>query len=358
MIDFVLLLILVSVLYILAVFLFPFRWIKAKHVNDLPDKIPNLFVYSYQAHIHTQFSYDSLGKPEDVFSAMEKESIDFALITDHDNDNFKHFCNNKTVAGVERKINSKDGILGDLLEIDKLRIIAHPFKEKYRWKLNKEGYFLEIIDLKDALLEDKRKLFFFLPAVMLLYPFIKEKSLELLKKVINVESYAVRYIQEGWNNPILGGLDHHTKIYIREVGKRILFPSYSQSFYLMRNFLITNRPVNSATELLDAITSGLNLISFHRKVFLTYKDRANVRVLSPYKKFLVLHITDKSKSYYQGCNLQLPIEEGRNIYVGFLYSFKLKNFYFGIKPALLFVLSSPPELFPENVEKASSGMGV
>ncbi|WP_333784573.1 PHP domain-containing protein [Thermocrinis sp.] len=358
MIDTVLLIIFASALYILVVFLFPFKWIKAEHVNDLPEKIPNLFVYSYQVHIHTQFSYDSLGKPEDIFSAMEREGIDFALITDHDNDSFKHFCNNKTIAGVERKINGKDGILGDLLEIGKLKIIAHPFKEKYRWKLNKEGYFLELIDLKDALLEDKKKLFFFLPAVMLLYPFIKEKSLEILKKVIDVKSYAVRYIQEGWNNPILGGLDHHTKIYVREVGKRILFPSYSQSFYLMRNFLITNRPVNSATELLDAMLLGLNLISFQRKVFLAYKDGANVRVLSPYENFLALHITERSKRYYQGCNLRLPIEEGRNVYVGFLYSFKLKNIYFGIKPALLFVLSSPPELFSKNVEKASSGMGI
>ncbi|WP_448584159.1 PHP domain-containing protein [Thermocrinis sp.] len=358
MIDIFLFLIFASSVYLLTVLLLPLKWIRAKYVEDLPSKIPELFVYSYQVHIHTQFSYDSLGKPEDIFSTMEKEGIDFVLITDHDNDNFKHFCNEKAIAGVERKINCKDGLLGDLLEVDKLKIIAHPFREKYRWKLSREGYFLELIDLKDALLEDKKRLMFFLPAVAFFYPFFKEKALELLKKVLPVERYAVRYMQEGWNNPVLGGLDHHTKIYIREVGKRILFPSYSQSFYLMRNFVINNKPVNSATELLDAIISGLNLISFHRKVFLAYKDGAKVRILSPYQNFFALHITEKSKVYYEGCNLCLPIDEGRNVYIGFLYSFKLGNLYFGIKPALVFVLSSPAEFFPENIEKASSGMGV
>jgi len=32
-----------------------------------------------------------------------------------------------------------EGIMGDLLEIGSLKVIAHPFKEKYRWKLSREG---------------------------------------------------------------------------------------------------------------------------------------------------------------------------------------------------------------------------
>jgi len=105
----------------------PLKWAKAHYVNELPERVPDLFVYSYQIHIHTQFSYDSLGKPEDVFSAIEREGIDFALITDHDRDDFKNFCNSKTFAGVEKKINGMEGIMGDLLEIGSLKVIAHPF---------------------------------------------------------------------------------------------------------------------------------------------------------------------------------------------------------------------------------------
>ncbi|WP_448588232.1 PHP domain-containing protein [Thermocrinis sp.] len=357
MIDLVLLFFSLVLLYFLMVFFLPIKWAKAQRMDLLPEKIPKLFVYSYQLHIHTQFSYDSLGKPEDVFLAMEKEGIDFALITDHERDDFKDFCNEKTFAGVERKIDSEKGILGDLLEIDNLKVIAHPFKEKYRWKLERDGYLLELIDLKDALLEDKKNLFFFLPAVAFLYPFSKEKSLDLLKKVINIEKYAIRYIKEGWNNPAVGGLDHHVKLYFIEVGKKLLFPSYAQSFYLMRNFLITDRQINSAKELLQAIPSGINLIAFHGKAFLVYEDLGKLRVLSPYE-VLVVHVSEKGKSYYKGSNLHLPMMEGRNVYVGFLYSFKLGGLYLGIKPAFVFALPSPPELLPEDVKKTPSGMGV
>ncbi len=271
MIEFGLFVLALSFAYFVLLFALPLRWVKAIPVDQLPQKLPKLYVYSYQVHIHTQFSYDSLGKPEDIYSAMEAEGIDFALITDHDNDRFKHFCNHRCLAGVERKEGER-GLLGDLLEIGSLKVIAHPFKEKYRWKLERDGYFLELIDLKDALLEDKGKLFFFIFGTVLLYPFLKKRALEPLKKVLPVEKYVQRYMQEGWKNPVLVGLDHHTKVYIREVGIRFLFPSYEHSFYLMRNLLISQKPVNSAEELTSALRSGLNLISFQRNpLWLTWR---------------------------------------------------------------------------------------
>lgn len=358
MIEFGLFVLTLSFAYFVLLFALPLRWVKAIPADQLPQKLPKLYVYSYQVHIHTQFSYDSLGKPEDIFNAMEAEDIDFALITDHDNDHFKHFCNHRCLAGVERKIDGEKGSLGDLLEIGSLKVIAHPFKEKYRWKLERDGYFLELIDLKDALLEDKGKFFFFLFGTVLLYPFLKKRALELLKKVLPVEKYAQRYMQEGWKNPVLGGLDYHTKVYVREVGIRFLFPSYEHSFYLMRNLLISQKPVNSAEELTNALRSGLSLISFQRKPFLAYVEEGKLRLLAPCGPLLVAHLTEKGRDFYLGENLILPLAEGRNVYVCFSYAFKLGRLYLGLKPAAVIVLPSPLEFFPEDVEKASMGMGV
>jgi hypothetical protein len=86
--------------YFVLLLALPLRWVKAIPADQLPQKLPKLYVYSYQVHIHTQFSYDSLGKPEDIFNAMEAEDIDFALITDHDNDHFKNFCNHRCLLRV------------------------------------------------------------------------------------------------------------------------------------------------------------------------------------------------------------------------------------------------------------------
>ncbi len=344
--------------YLIFLFILPIKWAKAVPTDQLPQKLPKLYVYSYQFHIHTQFSYDSLGKPEDILSAMEVEGIDFALITDHNNDDFKNFCDQRTFAGVEQKIDGEGGLLGDLIKVDSLKVIAHPFKEKYKWKLEREGYFLEIIDLKDALLESKGAFFFFLLGTLMLYPFLKKRALELLKKSLPVEKYALRYMQEGWNNPVLGGLDHHTKLYIREVGIRFLLPSYEHSFYLMRNFLITQRSVNSAKELVNTLWSGLNLIAFQRKPFLAYTEGRKLRLLSPCGPLLVEHLTEEDRKFYWGENLVLPVEDGRNVYVCFKYLLKLGRLYLGLKPTTLVVLPSPAELFSEDIKKASFGMGV
>lgn len=52
--------------YFALLFTLPLRWVKAMPADQLPQKLPKLYVYSYQVHIHTQFSHDSLGKPEDI----------------------------------------------------------------------------------------------------------------------------------------------------------------------------------------------------------------------------------------------------------------------------------------------------
>ncbi|MGC8852825.1 MAG: PHP domain-containing protein, partial [Hydrogenobacter sp.] len=90
--------------YLAFLYLYPIKWVKARRSKEFFEP-PDFYVYSYEFHIHTQFSYDSLGKPEDIKMSMYSEDIDYAIITDHDTDAIKHFCDEqKMIAGVERKI--------------------------------------------------------------------------------------------------------------------------------------------------------------------------------------------------------------------------------------------------------------
>ena len=66
------LLLLVYTLYLL---LRPARYLKPEPAFEFLE-LPNFFVYSFQVHIHTQFSYDSLGKQEDIRRDMDKCNID------------------------------------------------------------------------------------------------------------------------------------------------------------------------------------------------------------------------------------------------------------------------------------------
>ena len=189
-----------------------------------------VFLYSYQFHIHTQFSYDSLGKPEDVLKARDEAGIDYLVITDHEVDHFKHFADERTLVGVERKINDEKGrLLGDVIELEDIKVISHHFR-KYRWKLPREkDYLFELINLKDALVHKKGRLFFHLLFAPFFYPIAREYYLKSFTKVIKPEEFAQRYLKEGWKNKLVCGLDHHVKVYVREVGIRFLFPSYRLS---------------------------------------------------------------------------------------------------------------------------------
>ena len=137
----------------------PVRKIKLKEDNLSEGKpFPkNLKTYKVIAHIHTQFSFDSLGKPEDIKRAMKKNNIDFVFITDHNNDLFKCFEDETMFAGVE--INT-EGEKGRLLKLGNiLPVISHPNNKKvkhYQWKDEyKEGYLYELLNFKDVVTEDR-----------------------------------------------------------------------------------------------------------------------------------------------------------------------------------------------------------
>ncbi|MFN3813755.1 MAG: histidinol-phosphatase [Aquificaceae bacterium] len=326
------------IIFFVFINLYPFRFVRSQE-RKLSEDVPDVYVYSYQVHLHTQFSYDSLGKPEDVVESMEREDIDYVLVTDHENDAIRHFCNDRTIAGIERKItDGKGSIMGDLLEFGSVKVIAHAFKEKYRWKLSRDKeYLLELINLKDALMDSKPKLFLFLLYMAMLYPFLKRSSLGLLKKVIDIEKYALAYLKDDWKNKAVGGLDHHVKVYIREVGIRFLFPSYRLSFSIMRNFLISGRRVKSCDDFLNTLKTELSIISFQNKPSLVWENNGKVCVQTPFENSLIFLSSGKGALCFRGSSAWADLEEGIYIVYAYTYSFKIGNLYLGLSP--LFITS-------------------
>ena len=306
---------------------------------------PNVYLYSFVIHIHTQFSYDSLGKPQDVIKARDKEEIDFAVVTDHNNDYIRFFTDPRMLAGKEVKITDPKGkILGDLLEIGDIKVVAHPFREKYRWRLPKrEDYFVEVVDLRDALLDQKGKLILFLLWALLSYPLLGSKVISPFKALVDIHRYSKTFLEEGWRNKLLGGLDHHVKFYVNEVRKRILIPDYSLSFSLLRNFLVTDREVKKAEDFLKALKRGYTLVSFSSKPALVWKEGSSIKAYSPFRKtlFKVLRRIPTGGvevQTFHGSNLAMDhLAPGTYLVLGYTYKLKVMGFVLGLRP--LFVAS-------------------
>ena len=317
-------------------FIFPVKFIPSVKKSDVVLEPPNLYIYSYQIHIHTQFSYDSLGKPEDVFTARDKNNVDYVIITDHEVDTFKYFADSRTLVGVERKINANGKLLGNLIEVEGLKIITHHFKEKYRWKLEKrEDYIFELINLKDALLKSKRNLFFYILLGIFIYPISRKGYLKNFLKLIDTEYYVKRYLKEGWKNKVICGLDHHVKVYVREVGIRFLFPSYMFSFSLMRNFILSRKKITYKNDLLNSIKSESNLISFSDKPSIFWKEGRKLNVYSPYPKVLIRIFGKNTEFNFLGSNACAELDKGEYIACGYTYTFKLGSLFFGLRPLFI-----------------------
>ncbi len=317
-------------------FLLPVRYGGRLSPSDKVIEPPDGYVYSYVLHIHTQFSHDSLGKPEDVMRARDSLRIDYAIVTDHDNDAIGKFADDRLIAGREVKVNDGEGNLkGDLLEVGDLRIIAHNFRQKYRWRLERrEDYLIELVDLRDALLERKLSLILYTISGLLLYPVLGRRVLKNLTRLIDPELYVKRFFEEGWRSKVVGGLDHHVKLYFREVGRRVLIPSYTLSFSLMRNFVLTDVEVKRKEDLLEAIRRGRNLISFSEKPSFVWTEGGKIKAYSPFSNTFMVILSSKGKELrHLGSNLELlPDEKGYYIVLGYRYAFRIWRFVFGVRP--------------------------
>ncbi len=317
-------------------FIFPVRFAKAERSEDPIVYPPEGFLYSYVLHLHTQFSYDSLGKPEDVMRTRDIHGIDFVLVTDHDNDHIGKFADDRLIAGKEVKLNDEEGnLLGDMLLVGDLKIVAHPFRSKYRWRLEKSPeYFLELIDLRDALLERKTKLFLYLLCGLFLYPVAGKRIVGNYAKLVDTELYVRRYFEESWKSRVVGGLDHHVKLYLREVRKRVLIPDYGLSFLLMRNYLLTDRQVKGKEDFLQSLRDGINLLSFSPKPSFVWTEDRTIKVYSPFSNtFVVLLSEGGERREVLGSNVIFDnLKEDTYFILGYTYLWRIGRLLFGVKP--------------------------
>ncbi|RMA96046.1 PHP domain-containing protein [Hydrogenothermus marinus] len=343
------LLIFILAIYIIFWEFYPYKILRLKENGLLEDKFPNVNLKKYKviAHIHTQFSFDSLGKPSDIKKAMEINNIDFVFVTDHNNDDYKYFEDNKIFAGIE--INTENGRLLKLGNI--LPVISHPNNfefEHYKWKGDfKEGYLYELIDIKDMVVWSKLKTGLKLLKNILIYPF----TLNVIRKwnaLIPLEKWIDLYWERASHLKIIGGLDLHIKFVYQEHTHGILIPSYKSGFKWLVNYIITDKEIKTKEEVLQELKKGRSFLVLNHKFgdifiknnnkfyflgdeipekaifFVKFKDKKLVKILKKDNKPIL--ITEKNQFSYK------LNEKGKYHLEVYEYDFKIFNFYFGFRP--------------------------
>lgn len=299
-----------------------------------PIDPPEFYVKSFVFHIHTEFSYDSLGKPEDIETARKEEAIDYAIITDHENTHYKCFENNHTIVGKEEKITTEKGIVGSLISVEDLKVVAHPFKKKYIWRLPKEeDLVVELIDLRDTIIASKYKMFWRYIASLIPKIFLKKRIYRFFAPALTPEVYIKKYFEQGWKNPVIGGLDHHVKIYVREVGIRLLIPSYKWSFGMLRNFVFSKSKLETKKDIIENIKKGNTVISFVDRPSFFFEKENHILAYLPYENsFSILYEEGIPKSTFLGGYASFEKPQKPSFIVAYSYMFNIKNLYFGVKP--------------------------
>ena len=242
-----------------------------KRISLLEDKIkknnpekPQYYKYNVIAHIHTQFSFDSLGKPSDIKKAMEENNIDFVFVTDHDNDNYKYFEDNRIFAGIEK--NTPEGRL--LLLGNELPVISHPNNfefEHYRWKGEfRPDYLYEIINIKDGVVWNKALSIISLLKNVIIFP-VTWKILHKWNALIPLEKWSRLYFARAKGLKMIGGLDLHIKLVYQEHTHGILIPSYRSGFKWLVNQVYSLKPLEKKSDVLEALEQGNLHISLKQK---------------------------------------------------------------------------------------------
>ena len=297
---------------------------------------------TFVMHVHSFFSYDSLGKPEEIYSCAKKLNIDRVFITDHNEKPYLQSRFQNLVFGVEKD----SEIYGRILEIKNLKVLAHtnnPKKYKrdfsFLKKSLKEPIAYELINLKDALGEipvlGKAYIIF---KSLLLFPLYKHKAVKIFVRFIPVEKWLLRYLKltEG-KLPIIGGADHHVKISFWEKrNKAFSFPSYCWSFYLVQNKLLNLEKNNENTlteEILQAILNFSTYISFGEGQIYIEKD-----FLIPERKKTLIKAFDRKANLCLIGEGGIKLEKKFKAILVYSYLFKIKNFYFGLKPYAVYLL--------------------
>ncbi len=314
-------------------FILPVKSLKNPEISK-PIDPPQFYVKSFVFHIHTQFSYDSLGKPEDIESAKKEEAIDYVIITDHENTSYKCFENEHTIVGKEEKITNQQGIVGSLISVEDLKVVAHPFKKKYIWRLEKtKDLVVELIDLRDAVISSKYGFLWRYIGALIPKIFLKKRIYRFFSPLLTPEVYIKKYFEQGWENPVIGGLDHHVKIYIREVGIRLLIPSYKWSFGMLRNFAFSKSPIKTKEDLLNNIKRGNVVISFVDRPSFFFEENNHILAYLPYENsFSILYEEGTPKQTFLGGYASFEKPQKPSFIIAYTYLFNIKNIYFGVRP--------------------------
>ena len=318
-----LLLTVIFLLFLLVVFsefIYPFKRLKVQ--NCTPKEFEPQKQKTFTVHVHTCYSYDSLGKVEEIERAAKLLNLQKVFTTDHENDTVKIHKSPLIVAGREFQHN----LYGRLLKLgETFTVIAHPNntrKKEYEWKGHfKRDFFYELIDLKDVIYEAPLWLKLYLVLrFWVLYPFKGLKALDFFPKLVPIFRWVNLYLQRTEGElKIIGGLDHHVKLTFWEKAHRSFsFPPYLWSFYILSNKTFGGK-------IFSSLQSGSFYISFcHFEVsksgnYLTYRGR----------KVLTFNFFGHGKFKVNNCGF---VEENTKIVVLAKYSFRLKGFYFGLTP--------------------------
>ncbi len=325
----VLLLILLIYIFLgIWLFLLPVKFLRANRCETIID-IPNIYIYSFQFHIHTQFSYDSLGKLEDIKKAKEECGIDFVVISDHRNKDVAQHVVGDFIVAEEKRVEE-----GDIIDLGEVKVIAHPFNPKYIWegKVDK-GTPLEVINVKDVLKKNKLGVILLCFSYILFYPFLKNNMPYYLRRLIDIEYYTKKIIEKNWFIKTVGGLDHHVKLYYVDSKKKLLFPNYSFSFKIFRNYIFSKRPIKSEKDFVKALKEGKTVIVFDEKPFIIWMENNRINIYSPRKNVIWFIKPYKGKEIYCcDCSRSPELEEGNYIIYGYTYRFKFFKIYFGLTP--------------------------
>lgn len=324
-----------------------------KRLNVSKDKVnykrltkPNLMTYKVITHVHTQFSFDSLGKPSDIKKAMEENNIDFVFITDHNNCDYRYFEDDKIFAGIEK--NTDEGRL--LLLGNTLPVISHPHNfdfEHYKWKGEfKEGYIYEFIDIKDVIVWNKLKTALTLIKNIILYP-ITRNIIYKWNSLIPIERWRNLYYTRAKHQNIIGGLDIHIKFVYQEKTHGLLIPSYRDSFRWVVNVVYSRKELKSKDEVLESLKNGNLYLSINKNfIDIWAEDTEGIKLLGEkvkkggkiclniqLKKFVCKIFKDNQEIVTTTLeNFEFELNEKGKYWVEvYEYDFNLLNIFFGLR---------------------------
>lgn len=339
----------IVVIYILYFEFRPFKVLELDKVEKKEFLKHNFYTYNVITHIHTQFSFDSLGKPSDIKKAMEINNIDFVFVTDHNNLDYKLFEDDKIFAGIER--NSEDGRL--LLLGNQLPVISHPHNfdfEHYRWKGPfKEGYLYEFINIKDIVAWNKLITGLALIKNLLILPLVKS-PIHKWNSLIPIDKWRKLYYSKAKHLNIIGGLDLHVKVVYQERTHGTLIPSYKSGFKWLINKVYSEKPLITKEDVLDALSKGNLYLSINQNfIDIVALDNGNLKKIGD-KLSVGSDIFIKSKEkrvciLYKDCtpilktdeiSFSYKIREKGNYHLEvYEYDFRLFNLYIGFRPVVI-----------------------